>query len=99
MKFELSGTVETCLPLQEFLSGFKKRILVINTGGQYPQLIPVDFNKDKTDLLTGLVKNQPVKVSANLQGNEYNGKYFLNAQGWKIEKSEKKDGTDEWFDK
>lgn len=87
-KIEVKGTVETVLPLQEFDSGFKKRVLVINTGGEYPQMIPVEFTKDKVDTLTGLRKGQEVTASVNLRGNEYNGKYYANIQAWKLDKGE-----------
>ena len=84
----IKGTVETVLPVEEFASGFRKRVLVINTGGDWPQTIPVEFVKDKTDLLSGLYKGQEVEASVNLRGNEYNGKYYVNIQGWKLDKGE-----------
>jgi hypothetical protein len=87
-EIKIIGTVETCLPLETFPSGFSKRVLVINTGGKYPQMIPVEFVKDKVELLTGLRKKQEVTVSVNLRGNEYNGKYYANIQGWKLDKSD-----------
>lgn len=87
-KISITGTVETALPLQEFPSGFKKRVLVINTGGEYPQTIPVEFAKDKADLITGLRKNQEVTAWVNLRGSEHNGKYYVSLQGWKLDKGE-----------
>ena len=83
---QVTGTVEKLLPLEEFASGFKKQVLVVNTGGKYPQMIPVEFAKEKIDMLNGLVENQEVTVSINLRGNEYNGKYYASIQGWKLEK-------------
>ena len=64
----IKGTVETVLDLQEFASGFCKRVLVINTGGDYPQTIPVEFVKDKVEILTGLRKGQEVEAFVNLRG-------------------------------
>jgi hypothetical protein len=83
---EIKGTVETCLPLETFASGFSKRVLIVNTGGDYPQMIPIEFTKEKADLLTGLRKGQEVTAHVNLRGNEYNGKYYANIQGWKLDK-------------
>ena len=81
------GTVHTVLPTQEFPSGFKKRVLVVKTHeDKYPQFIPVEFVKDKTLDLDGLMPNQHVTVLVNLRGNEHNGKYYLSCQGWKLEK-------------
>lgn len=87
-KIEIKGTVETVLATETFPSGFSKRVIVINTGGEYPQTIPVEFVKDKTEILSGLIKGQEVTASVNLRGNEYNGKYYANIQGWKLEKGE-----------
>ena len=83
-EIKISGTVETCQPLETYPSGFSKRVLVINTGGKYPQTIPVEFHKDKAELLTGLSKGQDVTASVNLRGNEYNGKYYVNLSCWKL---------------
>jgi len=85
---KVTGTVETVLPLETFNSGFSKRVLVINTGDKYPQTIPVEFVKDKTETLDGLTKGQEVTAYVNLRGSEYNGKYYANIQGWKLDKGE-----------
>jgi single-strand DNA-binding protein len=69
--------------------GFKKRQIVIKTDTQYPQTIPVDFTQDKTGLLDMFKLDEFVTIGINIQGNEWNGKYFANIQGWKISKGEK----------
>ena len=66
-------------------NGFTKRLLVVETIEQYPQKLPIDFVKDKTGLLDNIQIGQEVKVSINLRGSESNGKWYLNAQGWKVE--------------
>ena len=86
---EIAGVVEKVFETQTFDSGFQKRILVINTGGDYPQMIPVEFVKDKCDILDGLVKGQQVVAAVNIKGNEYKGKYYANIQGWRLEVGEK----------
>jgi hypothetical protein len=67
-------------------NGFTKRLVVIETQEQYKQTIPVDFVKDKTSVLDNYEVGDTVDVSVNVRGNEYNGKYYVNLQGWKIEK-------------
>ena len=64
---------------------FKKRTIVIKSDEQYPQTIPVDFVQDKCDLLDKYAIGQDVKVSINIRGNEYNGKYYCSLNGWRIE--------------
>lgn len=65
---------------------FKKRLVVIETQEQYAQKIPVDFVQDKTAVLDSYEIGQEVKISVNVRGNEYNGKYYVSLNGWKIDK-------------
>ena len=67
---------------------FQKRTIVIATNEQYVQYIPIDFVQDKCDILNNYKVGQEVKVSINIRGNEYNGKYYVSLNGWKIEKQE-----------
>jgi hypothetical protein len=82
---EIKGTVETILEIQEFASGFKKRTIVIDTGGKYPQKVAVDFAKEKINLLDSLTNGQEVTIGVNIRGNEYNGKYYVSLAGWKVD--------------
>ncbi len=65
-------------------NGFTKRQIVIATEEQYPQFIPIDFVKDKCELLDKFAVGQQVEIDINLRGSEYQGKYYVNLQGWKI---------------
>lgn len=65
---------------------FKKRQLVVETDEQYKQQIPIDFVQDKTSVLDNYAIGQEVKVGINIRGNEYNGKYYVSLNGWKIDK-------------
>jgi len=68
-------------------NGFTKRLVVIETQEQYKQTIPIYFVKDKISILDNYEVGDTVDVSVNVRGNEYNGKYYVNLQGWKIEKT------------
>ena len=84
---EISGKVHLIEQEKEVGSnGFKKRLLVVETEEQYKQYIPIDFLKDKCDLLDKFNVGDQVKVSINLRGNEYNSKYYVSINAWKIEK-------------
>ena len=83
--FELKGALKVLGQTQEFSGGFKKRELVITTEGDYPQDVKLDVVKDKCELLDRLSLGQTIKVGFNVRGNEYNGKYYVNLQAWKIE--------------
>jgi len=67
-------------------NGFEKRLIVVETAEQYPQKVPVDFVQGKVNLLDDYLLGESVKISVNIRGNEYNGKYYVSLQGWKIEK-------------
>jgi len=65
---------------------FQKRLIVVATSEQYSQQIPVDFVQDKCSILDNYKVNDEVKISINIRGNEYQGKWYVNLQGWRIEK-------------
>lgn len=65
---------------------FKKRQLVVETDEQYPQKIGIDFIQDKCSILDKYAVGDNVKVGINIRGNEYNSKYYVSLNGWKIEK-------------
>jgi len=65
---------------------FKKRLLVVQSDEQFPQSLPIEFTQDKTNLLDKFQVNDLVKVSINLRGSEWKGKYYANIQGWRIDK-------------
>jgi hypothetical protein len=53
--------------------------------GRYPQDINLEFVKDKIALLNELEPGQAVRVSFDIRGREYNGRYYNNLQAWKVE--------------
>jgi hypothetical protein len=83
---KIKGTVKVVFDTEEVGSrGFKKRILVVTTPGEYPQHIPIEFVSDKVNLLDDVAENEEVEVSIKIQGREWNGKYFSSIQGLKID--------------
>ena len=83
----ISGTVIRVGETVNVSDKFKKREIVIETDEKYPQSVPIEFVQDKTELLDGLNEGDSVAVSYNLRGREWNGKYYVNVQGWKLEKT------------
>ena len=82
---ELTGKIKLINNPQSFDSGFTKREFVVTTNEQYPQDIKLELIKEKCSLLDNYQAGNEVKVSFNIRGNEYQGKYFVNLQAWKIE--------------
>ena len=86
MAFDLSGKVKLIQKPQTFASGFSKREIVVTVeDGKYPQDICLEFLQDKMALLDKVAEGQKVKISFDIRGREYNGRYFNNLVGWRIE--------------
>lgn len=85
MSLELNGKVKVVFDAQSFPSGFSKREFVITTEEQYPQDVKFEVIKDKVALLDQYKEGDQIKVSFNVRGNEYQGKYYVNLQAWRIE--------------
>jgi len=82
---EIKGKIKKILPRQDFPSGFYKQTMVVTIGGRYPQDIPIEFNKEKADLLNGLGVGNEVVVHYDLRGREYNDRHYVDLNGWKVE--------------
>ena len=85
MSYEATGTIKVIMDVQTFDSGFSKREFVVTTKEQYPQDLKFELVKDKISLIDKYKTGDDVKVSFNLRGNEYNGRYFVNLGAWKID--------------
>lgn len=87
MSYSISGKIKVIKDIQVLgTKGFQKREFVVEVvDDKYTQTIPLEFVKDKCSLLDNFSEGQEVTVQFNLRGNEYNGRYFLSAQAWRIE--------------
>lgn len=84
--FQISGKIKLIENTQTFGSGFTKREFVITTADdKYPQDIKFEVVKDKCSQLDQFSKDQAVQVNFDIRGNEYNGRYFVNLNCWKLE--------------
>lgn len=82
---EISGKIKLINDIQSFDSGFQKREFVVTTQEQYPQDIKLELIKDRCAVIDQFKAGDDVNVQFNLRGNEYNGRYFVNLQAWRIE--------------
>ncbi len=86
MTYDLTGKIKLIQDPKTFDSGFTKREMVVTVeDGKYPQDINLEFVQDKVALLENLQPGQEVTVSFDIRGREYNGRYYNNLQGWKVE--------------
>lgn len=86
--YELTGTVKEIFEEKTFGSGFNVREFVVTTeADKYPQDICLQCVKEKVEMVNKLKRGDSVKVSFDLRGREYQGRYFVNLNAWKIEAS------------
>lgn len=84
MELKIKGKVKVIMDTETFDSGFSKKEFVITTDEKYPQDVKLELIKDKTDLIDPYKVGSDIEVSFNVRGNEYNGRYFVNIQAWRI---------------
>ena len=83
---QLSGTVKEIFEEQTFGSGFNKREFVITDEAEkYPQDIKFECVKENVEMVNNLNKGDRIKVTFDIRGREWQGKYFVNLAAWKIE--------------
>lgn len=84
--FELNGTVKKIFEEKTFSGGFNVREFVVTTDAdKFPQDICFQCVKEKVELVNKLKEGDKVKVGFDLRGREYQGRYFVNLNAWKIE--------------
>lgn len=88
MSYEATGTIKTINPVEKFDSGFQKRDFILKTNDpEYPEELKMELMGDKhVDKLNSFKEGDQLTVHFNLKGNEYNGRHFLNAHAWKLER-------------
>ena len=59
---------------------------VIDTGDQYNPNIAFGLFGDKTALVDNIAIGQEIEVSFNLSSREHNGKWYTQADCWKVTK-------------
>ena len=88
MSYEISGKIKYIKEPQVFESGFKKQEFVVTTDEKFSQQLKFELTKDKIELLESLKVGDEVEVDFNIRGNEYNGRYYVNLQAWRLRKQE-----------
>ena len=68
---EINGILEAKFETKEFSSGFRKKEFVVNTRGEYPQLIKMEVVKDNIEKI-------------DIRGRLYEGNYYNNILAWAV---------------
>jgi hypothetical protein len=88
---EVTGKIVAILPSTEGVSRmgnkWKKQEYVLETQEQYPKKVCFGlFGADRIDQ-AAIREGETVTVSFDIESREFNGKWYTNINGWKVEKS------------
>jgi hypothetical protein len=89
-EYKIDGTVLEVLKEIQVTDTFKKRELILETGGAYPQTLKIEFKQDKCIILNGIKQGDAVSIDVNINGRKWINKkgeaqYFTTINGWRIE--------------
>ena len=84
-ELSLTGFIYKILPEQKISDTFTKSELIIETEEKYPQKVKIEFINSGINNLMDKKEGQQVKVCFNVRGREWNEKYFVSLNGWRIE--------------
>lgn len=89
MSNSVKGKIVKICPIEKGTSKagkeWSKQNLVIDTGDQYNPNVCINFFGDKSDLLQNVSVGNDVEVHINISSREFNGKWYHNVDGWKID--------------
>jgi hypothetical protein len=92
MQIDISGKVLKVGDVVEYSGGFSKAEIVveISEDEKYSSPVPVEFVKEKAELIEGLKVGSTVKVRAYLRGSywEKGDRYFLSLAGYSCDVDE-----------
>ena len=88
MAFEVEGKLHRIFPTEQKSASFSAREFVLEVpDGNYPQLVKFQAVQERCALLDAFSEGDRVKVSFDLRGREWNGKYLTNLNAWRIERA------------
>jgi len=86
MAFEVEGKLHRVFPTEQKSANFAAREFVLEIpDGNYPQLIKFQAVQDRCGILDNFNEGDQVRVSFDLRGREWNGKYMTNLNAWRME--------------
>lgn len=86
MAFEVEGKLHRVFQTEQKSANFAAREFVLEVpDGNYPQLIKFQAVQERCGILDNFNEGDQVRVSFDLRGREWNGKYMTNLNAWRIE--------------
>jgi len=94
MSYEMKGTVKRLYDVwKSETSEFYKREFVITTAEQYPSDVKFSALKEKSDQLNSIAVGDRVNVKFDVKGREYNDRYYVDLNAWRVEKMDAEGGA------
>ena len=89
---QIKGTIHQITPTETVgQNGTQKRQVVLNTGDQFNPYVAITFMGKQFDKSNNLSEGQTVSIDVNISSREYNGRWYTEVSGWKVENN-----TVEW---
>lgn len=93
---EVSGKIIAILPIQGGTSKsgneWKKQDYILETHDQYPKKICFNLWGEKIDQYA-IQSGEEVTVSFDIESREFNGKWYTNINGWKVDRADAAQAT------
>jgi hypothetical protein len=81
-KAEITGKLHVVGAMQQFAK-LRKAQIVIDTGAQYGNLVPVDLNYEDADMTASMRPGMDIALTAYVGGREYAGRYYADLRAEK----------------
>ena len=81
---EISGRIVDLMSEFTTQGGKKKFGFILETNAQYPQKLPFEVWGEERWQQLGVVVGTFVSVSFDISGREWNGRYFVSLNAWKV---------------
>ena len=93
--FEIQGKLHKVFPSENKSGSFQAREFVIEVeSGQYSQLIKFQLTQERCDLIESYSEGEEIQVHFDLRGREWDGKYFINLNAWRLNRPSSTEKTD-----
>jgi hypothetical protein len=91
MALDVTGRIVQVLDLQTGTSArgdWKRQEFILETEEQYPRKICISLWGDRINDIAGVQLNKElVTVSVALESREFNGRWYTDVRGWKIQRA------------
>jgi single-strand DNA-binding protein len=84
MAYEATGKLIKKYEIESKSATFQTREFVIEMPGNYPEFVKFQLTQERCSLVDPYNEGEEIKVTFDLRGREWQGKYFTNLNAWKV---------------